>query len=58
MTLQEARDIVAGIIAGEEEAGAHGNAYLDPPQVEALRELLAWTGEGVIEHPDGEQETP
>lgn len=37
MSISEALGIIEDIIRGENEAAVDGNAYLDPPQVEALR---------------------
>lgn len=40
-TLGEAVPMVRALILGEEEAAVEGNAYLDPAQLAALREVLS-----------------
>jgi len=40
MRRPEAIAIIKDIIRGEEEAAVDGNAYLDPPQIEALNVAL------------------
>lgn len=40
-TLIEAYRLVRVLIDAEYEAGVEGNAYLDPPQLDALEEVLA-----------------
>jgi hypothetical protein len=40
MTRPKAMRIIEDIIRGEAEAAVDGNAYLDPPQIEALQVAL------------------
>ena len=40
MKRAEAIEIIQDIIRGEAEAAVEGNAYLDPPQIDALRVAL------------------
>ena len=48
-TLGQAVKAVREIILGEEEAAIHGNAYLDPPQIAALKEVLSLGEEAVLQ---------